>query len=169
MAQNKITLDGILTHTDLVEIARRWLTKQCAVVITEMANMSGETPDAIGWRSGHSIAIECKVSIQDFRANKKKGYRYRNGMGQQLYFLTPKGLIAYHEIHSGIGLLEWDGKKVYQSIKSEPRIEYDTTSEMLLLCSALRRIGQSCPKGMSVHHYTIETNNRATLGTRNLR
>lgn len=79
-----------MTHVELVERAVRWLwgTKRCNVVLSENASCS-EVPDAIGWSTAGSwrgsIVVECKTSLSDFHADKKKygeyhhpehGYRY---------------------------------------------------------------------------------------------
>ena len=161
---NKTTLGNIITHDDLVEVARKWLCRKSGVVITEMAGLS-EIPDAIGWHGGHSTVIECKVSVSDFRAERHKGYRTSGGIGQQRYYLTPKGLLA-GEVLGSYGLLEWDGKRIYETSKPTPRSDYYYLGEMNLLVSALKRIGRTSPKGVSVKYYTIGTKNRTTLGVR---
>lgn len=161
---NKTTLGNIITHDDLVEVARKWLCRKSGVVITEMAGLS-EIPDAIGWHGGHSTVIECKLSVNDFRAERQKGYRMWGGIGQQRYYLIPKGLLV-GEVLGSYGLLEWDGKKIYETSKPNPRSDYNYLGEMQLLVSALRRIGRTSPKGVSIKYYTIETKNRTTLSVR---
>lgn len=99
-----------LTHDQLIAAARIWLRDQqrCAVVLTEMVNGSGETPDAIGWRGAHTIVVECKISRADFLADAKKPFRMNasGGMGDYRYFLAPSGLIEPHDLPLGWGLLE---------------------------------------------------------------
>lgn len=159
------TVDMFLTHNDLVEIAREWLTKTCPVVITEMASNISEIPDAIGWAGAKSIVIECKLSVADFKSHKRKikARSIHKGMGQYQYILAPKGLLNKADIPTVMGFLEYDGKKVYQTIKAKHRVHYDAKGERILLCSALRRIGHDAPNGISIRCYTIETNNRASL------
>lgn len=58
------------THADLVAAAAKWLAAQrCVVVVTEAApgwHMTGESPDAIGWRpDGNrflSVVVEAKAT-----------------------------------------------------------------------------------------------------------
>ncbi|HEX9959843.1 MAG TPA: hypothetical protein VGB00_02855, partial [Pyrinomonadaceae bacterium] len=82
------------THAELVAIAREWLkTHHCSVVVSEITSAASEQPDAIGWRGGNSILIECKVSRSDFLADRKKSFRehLEMGMGDYRYFLAPVG------------------------------------------------------------------------------
>lgn len=71
-----------LTHLDLCERAIRWLsgTRMCHPVYTSNASCA-EIPDAIGWSSHHrwhgSTVVECKTSVSDFHADKKKWVYYR--------------------------------------------------------------------------------------------
>ena len=53
-----------MTHAQLVEKAVEWLRAyRCGVVLSEQACVSGEMPDAIGWkRASHSVLVECKIS-----------------------------------------------------------------------------------------------------------
>lgn len=66
-----------MTHDELCERALRWLsgTKRCNPVYSRCASCS-EIPDAIGWSSAGSIVIECKTSVSDFYADKKKRKAY---------------------------------------------------------------------------------------------
>ena len=52
-----------------------WLRRyRCGVVLSEQACVSGEMPDAIGWkRANHSVLIECKISRADFLAAATDG------------------------------------------------------------------------------------------------
>ncbi len=74
--------------------------------------MTYELPDAIGWKRGWSILVECKVSRGDFLRDKHKVARQRVGMGQSRYFMTPKGLLKPEELPPGWGLLEVCGRVV---------------------------------------------------------
>ena len=155
-----------MTHCALVEAAAAWLRKTCAVVITEIATV-GEEPDAIGWNGVNSVLIECKASRADFLSDRRKYFRREpeRGIGCRRFFLMPAGLVASTEIPTGWGLLESDGRRVRQVIHSEPFREMDSRHEIRILLSALRRIGSTAPPGISIRHYTIESENRATLGT----
>jgi len=57
-----------MTHAKLVAMAVRWLRRyRCGVALSEQACVSGEMPDAIGWKKAcHSVLVECKVSRADF-------------------------------------------------------------------------------------------------------
>jgi hypothetical protein len=163
-------LEELIRHSDLVEIARKWLVnkQRCPIVLTELSTSSGETPDAIGWYRGNSILIECKASITDFKADLKKDFRITEfqdvGMGIERFYLTPKGLLDPNIIPEGWGLLEYDGKHIKRiKIPDIHRKNCDRQSEILLLCSAIRRIGKSAPKGISCKYYIDETKNKATI------
>jgi len=98
-------------HDQLVERAGRWLkgTAGCSVVLEELVanTASGETPDAVGWRSDFSILIECKATRGDFLADKKKRFRQdpERGIGSFRFYLCPPGLIKPEELPEGWGLL----------------------------------------------------------------
>ncbi len=82
-----------MTHDELIKHAKQWLlsAKQCNPVFTEKGSAkTGEMPDVIGWCSAGSIIVECKTSISDFRADKKKEFRInpRKGMGLFRFFFT---------------------------------------------------------------------------------
>lgn len=155
----------VKTHAELVAEAARWLCNRCAVVLTELVT-SGEVPDAIGWRSGLSILVECKTSRADFMADSKKPFRQHPamGIGHYRYFLAPDGLIAVEELPPRWGLLELvEGRGVRVSRKPELFDEVNTSHEIDILLSTLRRIGHSAPAGVSIKCYTIQTGNTATL------
>ena len=75
---------------------------------------TGECPDVIGWRDGHSILIECKVSRSDYLADRKKKFRAKPemGMGDARLFLAPPGVIRPDELPQGWGLLVAEDGKV---------------------------------------------------------
>lgn len=152
-------------HRALVSAAAVWLKKKCSVVITDMVSAAAETPDAIGFSSYRSFLIECKASRSDFRIDSKKRSRSEGrGMGDVRFYLAPAGLLLPTEIPKGWGLLELkeDGK-IRQSIEPDHR-EADKDAERTLLISAIRRIGQNAPEGVSVKCYTLETKRTATIG-----
>lgn len=153
-----------VTHKKLIEIARRWLLdrRDCVVVFTELGANLGVVPDALGWTKGAvSTLIECKVSLEDLRADRKKN---RSGLGNERYYLTPKGLITRPDDQLPVeyGLIEWDGEKNRVKRKAV-RLDADCGDEQMLLLSALRRIGQDCPAGVSIRCYTTPTKNQATM------
>ena len=73
----------MMTHAELCERARRWLkgSRRCHPVYSDNASCS-EIPDAIGWSSHFSwcgsTVVECKVSVSDFYADKKKGIAFKH-------------------------------------------------------------------------------------------
>jgi hypothetical protein len=156
-----------LTHSQLVEAAKRWLWKTCAVVITEIAHGESEQPDAIGWHGTFCTLIECKVSLEDFRRDGLKPFRRypENGLGRHRYYCAPKGLLRPSMLPEGWGLLEFDGKRTRVVKAPVLREESNRRSEISILLSALRRTGAFAPSGVSVKCYTIQTLCRATLGT----
>jgi hypothetical protein len=72
-----------MTHDELCERARRWLagTRRCEPVFSNVASCD-EIPDAIGWSSCHkwhgSTVIECKTSVSDFYADRRKYKGWRS-------------------------------------------------------------------------------------------
>lgn len=93
-------------HDELCRRAVRWLKKfGCGVVISEMASNAGETPDAIGWKYGASVLIECKTSRSDFFADRKKLWRMapQYGMGCFRFYMAPLGLIRVDELQQTFG------------------------------------------------------------------
>lgn len=157
-------------HSQLVRAAAAWLSarQRCTVVATEMASACGETPDAIGWKGHVSTLVECKASRQDFRADREKWFRQAvaKGLGQYRYFLAPKGLLKLSDLPPKWGLLEFESGRAFTTYTPHAfdRSERNLEGELLLLLSALRRVGQSAPRGVSVRCYKLETGNTATLG-----
>lgn len=72
----------MITHEQLCARARRWLrgSRRCDPVFSNIASCR-EIPDAIGWSSccqwEGSTVVECKTSLADFYADKKKYVTYR--------------------------------------------------------------------------------------------
>jgi hypothetical protein len=135
-----------MTHAKLVEMAVEWLRRyRCGVVLSEQACLSGEMPDAIGWKKKcHSVLVECKASRPDFLADRDKHFRQRpeTGVGCERYYMAPKELIRLEEIPSGWGLLEVSGREVEKvrasarNLRSHIGFGY----EMNLLLASLRRV-----------------------------
>jgi hypothetical protein len=135
-----------MTHAQLVEKAVRWLRSyRCGVILSEQACVSGEMPDAIGWkRACHSVLVECKVTRSDFLADRAKPFRLkpRSGVGCERFYLVPAGLIRRNELPEGWGLLEHRHNKIEMVQPSEKnlRCAIGFRYEMNLLLASLRRV-----------------------------
>ena len=160
-----MALDNI-SHEKLVTLSSRWLSKRHPIVITELVCGAGEQADAIGFTSGYSTLIECKISRPDYLTDKNKIWRRmpETALGDFRYYCCPKNLINYTELPEGWGLLEAGKRGLIETHKPQ-RYEYksDCRKEMSILFSVLRRIGQNPPKGISIRCYTIESKNKATI------
>lgn len=106
----------------------------------------GETPDAIGWHSRCSVVVECKISRNDFLADKKKPFRVepKKGMGTFRFYLVPKGLLKVADV-SGTewGILEYDCTKKRRVGVLVPGKKFEAKSikaESQLLYLALQRV-----------------------------
>jgi hypothetical protein len=135
-----------MTHAKLVSMAVQWLRRyRCGVVLSEQACVSGEMPDAIGWKKAcHSVLVESKVSRADFLADRSKLVRQKPeiGVGCERYYLAPRGVIRIEELPAGWGLLEVFGREI-ERIKSSAknlRSEIGFRHEMNLLLVSLRRV-----------------------------
>ncbi|MGA3105553.1 MAG: hypothetical protein ABSD53_13810 [Terriglobales bacterium] len=135
-----------MTHAKLVAMAVRWLRRyRCGVVLSEQACVSGEMPDAIGWKKAcHSVLVESKVSRGDFLADRGKPFRLKpeSGVGCERYYLAPRALIRVEELPAGWGLLEVCGREV-ERVKSSAknlRTALGFQYEMNLLLASLRRV-----------------------------
>jgi hypothetical protein len=135
-----------MTHAQLVQKAVEWLrAHRCGVVLSEQACLSGEMPDAIGWkRACHSILMECKVSRSDFLADLEKPFRLQPeiGVGCERFYLAAAGLIRAQEIPTGWGLLEYHNRKI-ELVRASARNLRTATGfryEMNLLLASLRRV-----------------------------
>ena len=127
-------------------MAVRWLRRyRCGVVLSEQACVSGEMPDAIGWKKAcHSVLIESKVSRGDFLADRAKRFRQKpeTGVGCERYYLAPRGLIRTEELPMGWGLLEVWGREI-ERVKASAknlRSAIGFENEMNLLLASLRRV-----------------------------
>jgi hypothetical protein len=137
---------SLVTHAKLVSMAVWWLRHyRCGVVLSEQACVSGEMPDAIGWkRACHSVLVEGKVSRADFLADRDKPFRQKPemGVGCERYYLAPRGLIRTGELPGGWGLLEVCGREI-ERVKASAknlRSEIGFQNEMNLLLASLRRV-----------------------------
>jgi hypothetical protein len=135
-----------MTHSQLVEKAVRWLRRyRCGVVLSEQACVSGEMPDAIGWkRACHSVLVECKVTRADFLADQVKPFRLKpeQGVGMERFYLTPPGLLRPEEVPAGWGLLELRGRGVemLHPAAKNLRTAVGFRYEMNLLLASLYRV-----------------------------
>jgi hypothetical protein len=135
-----------MTHAQLVERAVEWLRAyRCGVILSEQACVSGEMPDAIGWkRASHSVLVECKLSRADFLADRDKPFRQKQeiGLGCERFYLTPPTLLQPKDLPAGWGLLEVRKRKVEvvrrsaRDLRTPPGLAY----EMNLLLASLRRV-----------------------------
>jgi len=135
-----------VTHSKLVSLAVAWLRRyRCGVVLSEQACVSGEMPDAIGWKEAcHSVLVECKVSRADFLADREKPFRQKpeTGVGCERFYLAPKGMIRIEELRPGWGLLEVCGREIEKAKLSAKnlRTPIGFGYEMNLLLASLRRV-----------------------------
>jgi hypothetical protein len=135
-----------MTHVQLVEKAVNWLRRyRCGVILSEQACVSGEMPDAIGWkRACHSVLVECKVTRADFLADRAKPFRLKpeNGVGCERFYLVPAGLIRREETPAGWGLLELHQNRIETTQRSAKNLRTSVgfKYEMNLLLASLRRV-----------------------------
>ena len=135
-----------MTHPQLVDLAVKWLRRyRCGVVLSEQACVSGEMPDAIGWkRACHSVVVECKVSRADFLADRDKPFRKdpKKALGCERFYLASPGLIRKEELPHGWGLLEVFNRSVQVAHESDKnlRSQFGFRYEMNLLLASLRRV-----------------------------
>jgi len=135
-----------MSHAQLVEKAVRWLRHyRCGVVLSEQACVSGEMPDAIGWkRACHSVLIECKITRSDFLVDRGKPFRLKpeQGVGCERFYLVPAGLVRSEELPQGWGLLEHDRGKIQTVLAGAKDLRSATgfRYEMNLLLASLRRV-----------------------------
>lgn len=127
-------------------MAVAWLRRyRCGVVLSEQACVSGEMPDAIGWKKAcHSVLVECKVSRPDFLADRDKPFRRipESGVGCERFYLAPHGLIRIEELPAGWGLLAVNGREIERVKPSAKNLRLMTgfENEMNLLLASLRRV-----------------------------
>jgi hypothetical protein len=135
-----------MTHAQLVQKAVEWLRRyRCGVVLSEQACISGEMPDAIGWKKAcHSVVVECKISRSDFLVDRGKPSRQRPdiGLGCERFYLVSAGLVRAEELPAGWGLLEYRNRKVSLIQRSAKNFRSDVgfKYEMNLLLASLRRV-----------------------------
>lgn len=115
---------GQVTHAELVKRAAVWLRRiqRCSVVVTEITSSGSEQPDALGWRFGASVLVECKATRADFLSDAKKPFRIfpETGMGNYRFYMVPSGLVSLGEVPNGWGLVEVEGRACRVSKRSHP-------------------------------------------------
>jgi hypothetical protein len=114
-------------------------------VLSEQACVSGEMPDAIGWkRACHSVLVECKLTRSDFLADRAKPFRLNpeHGVGCERFYLVPAGLVRREELPKDWGLLEHRGSRIEIAHPSAKNLRTATgfRYEMNLLLASLRRV-----------------------------
>lgn len=150
-----------MTHDDMIKLGVKWLQKPyaaCApyghssmtIIITELktCTSTGEIPDAIAFSSskGSSVLLEAKVSKSDFLADLRKPFRSQSngkcGMGDQRWYIAPKGVIPVDKLPERWGLLEYDAelKKLLIARRCGLFPMKDYENEMRILCSAMCRL-----------------------------
>lgn len=136
-----------MTHSQLVSKAVEWLRRYgCGIVLSEQVCVSGEAPDAIGWKGAcRSVIVECKLSRSDFLADRAKPFRQdpQLAMGCERWYLTPAGLLSASDLPQHWGLLELRAGKMRVVVKAGPLSQRSSTGllyEMNLLLSSLRRV-----------------------------
>lgn len=139
-----------LTHAELVTRAASWLAnkRKCRLVLSEPQCWAvSEFPDAIGWTTrGHSVLVECKVSVADFKRDAYKPSKHHaremgtETMGDERWYLTPPALLRKEQIPEGYGLAEVHGRKIVTVVKATVSRRPGTDSaELPLLIWALRK------------------------------
>lgn len=122
----------------------------CKVVIRDPFRCyTQEQPDAIGWRDGISILVECKATRSDFLSDKNKSFRVnpRKGMGDWRFYLCPIDVIKVEDLPSGWGLLYVQKKSIRKIYGVPPNTGWhnapfcgEKREENKMLTSALRRL-----------------------------
>ena len=135
-----------MTHPQLVQRAVEWLRRyRCGIVLSEQACVSGEMPDAIGWkRACHSVLVECKISRTDFWADRAKPWRSKpeGALGCERFYLTPGSLLKANELPPKWGLLECRNRQVevVKPAAKDSRTTAGFRHEMNLLLASLQRV-----------------------------
>jgi len=147
-----------MTHDDMIKLGVKWLQKPYAniasyghssmsVIVTELAT-GMEIPDVLGFASnrGETVLIEAKVSRSDFMADLKKPFRNpicpHQGMGDQRWYIAPKGVILVELLPPRWGLLEYNEveRKLTVAKRCELFLEKNFRNEQRILCSAMCRL-----------------------------
>ena len=130
-----------MTHSSLVALGVRWLSRRSSTVFYEFAVSSKETPDIIGWSAGISTLIECKASRADFLRDAKKIVRQKPaaGMGQRRYYLCPPGVIDIKDLPNKWGLLVAEKGHITVQREAGGNPRRSLIAELRFMSSMLRR------------------------------
>lgn len=138
-------------HYKLCCEGAKWMRKQefgaYKIVAVELCTISVENPDVWGTTGYKSMLIEVKTSHSDFLRDMKKPFRmdsnvnYRKyRLGNNRYYLVPKGLVSIDELPPHWGLLEWNGTSITK-VKEAEYVVCENIGELGMLCSIMRREG----------------------------
>jgi len=124
------------------------------MVATErMAPRAGEAPDAIGWQwDGTSIMVECKTTLGDFYADRRKPTRTgAAAMGRERWYLTADGLLAGRELPPGWGWAVVRNGRVFRAVHATPSTDPSIlAAEQPLLLAIARRALHGIAAGVTV-------------------
>ena len=128
-------------HKELQSIGRKYALNKTYWVAEEVPTTCGVCDV---WGISRSldyatIAIEVKVSKQDYRSQSQKDkerYTVNNPMGNTNYVLCPSGLIRSEEIHELWGLLWWNGERIVNK-KPAQFVECDDKHKLMTLINFL--------------------------------
>jgi len=194
------------THEELCQTALRWLggSRRCRVAVTEMAAGS-EIVDALGFKPamlrdpltplydavvlrkgnairGETVLVECKVSLDDLRADRHKPSRRHPeiGVGDERWLLVPESIAekAVPWLHEGWGLLiahprsqqRW-GWKALVNWEHRPVLFADryVWREQAVLISLVQRSGRAAidnGTAVSIRAYDFEPSGRVAVQVR---
>lgn len=140
-----------MTHDELIELGKNWLSKQDSIALVE--SEIGVSPRSLGYRGPveiadiiawrwdtSSIVIEVKTSRADFLRDAKKPCRKVNAvaLGNELWYLCPKGIVDKSEVPAGWGLLVVKGKRIYKEKLPKRRATTSLATLKLELKMAIR-------------------------------
>ena len=138
-------------HYELCELGAKWLKsrKNCEryetpwkYIAVELCVYGCENPDIWAFNGWSTIVVEVKTSRADFKNDAKKWWRQPGHeqciAGNYRYYLTPQNLLKAEELPKGVGLLEWDGKKITRIIKAT-RQQVSNHADGIIMASILRR------------------------------
>ena len=145
-------------HYRLCEERAKWLRskKNCErfegrwkYVAVEICVNGCENPDIWAFNGWSSLVVEVKTSRSDFHNDRKKSW-FQPGMSHTLagnyrYYLTPEGLLKPEDLPDGVGLMEWDGKKITRTLRAD-RHEVSNHADEIIIASILRR--ENFPEGI---------------------
>lgn len=135
-----------MNHADLVNRAARWLLNslRCKLVIVNAKPWScREHVDAIGWnQAGESVVVECKMTVEDFCADRRKTWRtYSKGMGFKKFYMISESLWHSEKerlfVPHSIGLLVVGARCVKVERQADGRQDREWSEEINLLVSRL--------------------------------